>query len=207
MLFRSAGFNVIFTNPRGSTGRGTKWLKDVCNNKWGVTDTHDVLTSFDFMVKKLKIKNKKFGIMGGSYGGFMTSWIIGHYNKKFHSAIVERALINWETMVGTSDIGIGFPEMYLGTELDKNRNFYLKKSPITYANKIKTPTLIIHSENDFRCPIEQAEQLFSQLKRNDVPSAMVRFPGEGHELSRSGSPKHREQRFNFIIDWHKKHLK
>jgi len=206
-VYASAGFNVIFTNPRGSSGRGTKWLKDVCNNKWGVADTHDVLTSFDFMIKKLRIKNKKFGIMGGSYGGFMTSWIIGHYNKKFHSAIVERALINWETMVGTSDIGIGFPEMYLGTELDKNRNFYLKKSPITYANKIKTPTLIIHSENDFRCPIEQAEQLFSQLKRNEVPSAMVRFPGEGHELSRSGSPKHREQRFNFIIDWHKKHLK
>ena len=206
-VYASAGFNIIFTNPRGSTGRGTKWLKDVCNNKWGVTDTHDVLTSFDYMVKKLKIKNKKFGIMGGSYGGFMTSWIIGHYNNKFHSAIVERALINWETMVGTSDIGIGFPEMYLGTELDKNRNFYLKKSPISYANKIKTPTLIIHSENDFRCPIEQAEQLFSQLKRNSVPSAMVRFPGEGHELSRSGSPKHREQRFNFIIDWHKKHLK
>ena len=122
------------------------------------------------------------------------------------SAIVERALINWETMVGTSDIGIGFPEMYLLDEMDNNLNLYRKKSPITYAKNIKIPTLILHSENDYRCPIEQGEQLFSTLKRNKVESAMVRFPNEGHELSRSGKPLHRKQRFDFIIDWHKKHL-
>ena len=205
-VYAEAGFNVIACNPRGSTGRGHKYLRDVCGNKWGVNDVHDVLSSFKQMVRELKITNKDYGIMGGSYGGFMTSWVIGNYPKMFNSAIVERALINWETMVGTSDIGIGFPEMYLLDEMDNNLSLYRKKSPITYAKNITTPTLIIHSENDYRCPVEQSEQLFSALKRNKVESAMIRFPNEGHELSRSGKPVHRKQRFDFIVDWHKKHL-
>ena len=205
-VYAKAGFNVIACNPRGSTGRGHKYLRDVCGNKWGVNDVHDVLSVFKQMVRELKITSKDYGIMGGSYGGFMTSWVIGNYPKMFKSAIVERALINWETMVGTSDIGIGFPEMYLLDEMDNNINLYRKKSPISYAKNIKIPTLILHSENDYRCPIEQGEQLFSALKRNKVESAMIRFPNEGHELSRSGKPIHRQQRFDFIIDWHKKHL-
>ena len=205
-VYAEAGFNVIACNPRGSTGRGHKYLRDVCGNKWGVNDVHDVLSSFKQMVSELKITNKNYGIMGGSYGGFMTSWVIGNYPKMFKSAIVERALINWETMVGTSDIGIGFPEMYLLDEMDNNLNLYRKKSPITYAKNIMTPTLIIHSENDYRCPVEQSEQLFSTLKRNKVESVMIRFPNEGHELSRSGKPIHRKQRFDFIVDWHKKYL-
>jgi len=205
-VYAEAGFNVIACNPRGSTGRGHKYLRDVCGNKWGVNDVHDVLSVFKQMVNELNITSKNYGIMGGSYGGFMTSWIIGNYPKMFKSAVVERALINWETMVGTSDIGIGFPEMYLLDEMDNNLNLYRKKSPITYAKNIKTPTLVLHSENDYRCPIEQGEQLFSALKRNKVESAMVRFPNEGHELSRSGKPVHRKQRFDFIIDWHKKYL-
>ena len=205
-VYAEAGFNVIACNPRGSTGRGHKYLRDVCGNKWGVNDVHDVLSSFKQMVSELKITNKNYGIMGGSYGGFMTSWVIGNYPKMFKSAIVERALINWETMVGTSDIGIGFPEMYLLDEMDNNLNLYRKKSPITYAKNIMTPTLIIHSENDYRCPVEQSEQLFSTLKRNKVESVMIRFPNEGHELSRSGKPIHRKHRFDFIVDWHKKYL-
>ena len=205
-VYAEAGFNVIACNPRGSTGRGHKYLRDVCGNKWGVNDVHDVLSVFKQMVKELGITSKDYGIMGGSYGGFMTSWIIGNYPKMFKSAVVERALINWETMVGTSDIGIGFPEMYLLDEMDNNLNLYRKKSPITHAKNIKIPTLILHSENDYRCPIEQGEQLFSTLKRNKVVSAMIRFPNEGHELSRSGKPIHRKQRFDYIVDWHKKHL-
>tara|TARA_Y100001960_G_scaffold37115_1_gene35023 strand:- start:5303 stop:7165 length:1863 start_codon:yes stop_codon:yes gene_type:complete len=204
--YAEAGFNVIACNPRGSSGRGHKFLRDVCGNKWGVNDMHDVISAFKGMVKELKITNKNYGIMGGSYGGFMTGWIISHYPKMFKSSIVERALLNWETMVGTSDIGIHFPEMYLLKEFDKNVDLYRKKSPITYANAIITPTLIIHSENDFRCPVEQGEQLFSNLKRRNVDSAMMRFPAESHELSRSGQPVHRKQRFEAIINWHKKHL-
>ena len=136
--YASAGFNVIACNPRGSSGRGHDFLRDVCGNKWGVTDMHDVLTSFKKMKRVMGITNKNDGIMGGSYGGFMTSWIISHNPSMFKSAIVERALLNWETMVGTSDIGIGFPEMYLLEDMGKNINFYRKKSPITYASNIKT---------------------------------------------------------------------
>ena len=205
-IYAEAGFNVIACNPRGSSGRGHKFLRDVCGNKWGVNDTYDVISAFNQMVKELKISNKNYGIMGGSYGGFMTAWIIGHYPKMFKSSIVERALLNWETMVGTSDIGNGFPEMYLLEEFDKNINLYRKKSPITYANNIVCPTLIIHSENDYRCPIEQGEQLFSNLKRRSIKCAMMRFPGESHELTRSGEPIHRKQRFEAIINWHKKYL-
>ena len=204
--YASAGFNVIACNPRGSTGRGHDFLRDVCGRKWGVNDVHDVLTSFKKMLKLMGIENKNYGIMGGSYGGFMTSWVIGNYPKMFKSAIVERALLNWETMVGTSDIGIGFPEMYLLDDMNNNLNLYRKKSPITYANNIITPTLIIHSEKDYRCPVEQAEQLFSNLKRRGVDTTMIRFPDESHELSRSGKPNHRIQRFEWIIDWHKKQL-
>ncbi len=109
-------------------------------------------------------------------------------------------------MVGTSDMCIGFPEMYLLDEMSKNINLYREKSPITFASNIKTPTLIIHSEEDYRCPVEQAEQLFSNLKKRGVKSAMLRFPGESHELSRSGKPKHRKQRFEHIINWHNNHL-
>ena len=204
--YASAGFNVIACNPRGSTGRGHDFVRDVCGRKWGVNDVHDVLTSFKKMLKLMGIENKNYGIMGGSYGGFMTSWVIGHYQKMFKSAIVERALLNWETMVGTSDIGIGFPEMYLLDDMNNNLNLYRKKSPITYANNIITPTLIIHSEKDYRCPVEQAEQLFSNLKRRGIDTTMIRFPDESHELSRSGKPNHRIQRFESIIDWHKKQL-
>ena len=204
--YASAGFNVIACNPRGSAGRGHEFLRDVCGNKWGVNDMHDVLTSFKKMKKVMGITNKKDGIMGGSYGGFMTSWIISHNPNAFQSAIVERALLNWETMVGTSDIGIGFPEMYLLDDMSKNIDLYRKKSPMTYASNIKTPTLIIHSQEDYRCPIEQAEQLFSNLKKRGIKTAMLRFPGESHELSRSGTPVHRKQRFDHIITWHKKHL-
>ena len=204
--YASAGFNVIACNPRGSSGRGHDFLRDVCGNRWGVTDMHDVLTSFKNMKKVMGITNKNDGIMGGSYGGFMTSWIISHHPNMFKSAIVERALLNWETMVGTSDIGIGFPEMYLLDDMDKNINLYRKKSPITYASNIKTPTLILHSQEDYRCPIEQAEQLFSNLKRRGVKTAMLRFPGESHELSRSGTPNHRKQRFDHVIKWHKDNL-
>jgi len=205
-IYAEAGFNVIACNPRGSSGRGHRFLRDVCGNKWGVNDTHDVISAFNQMIKELKISNKNYGIMGGSYGGFMTAWIIGHYPKMFKSSIVERALLNWETMVGTSDIGSGYPEMYLLEEFDKNKNLYRKKSPITYANNIICPTLIIHSENDYRCPVEQGEQLFSNLKKRNIECAMMRFPGEGHELTRLGEPIHREQRFEAIINWHKKYL-
>jgi len=135
------------------------------------------------------------GVMGGSYGGFLTAWLIGHQDR-WRSAIVERALLSWPSFGGTSDIGGWFGGHYIG-----DVDLEWERSPLRVADQVTTPTLIVHSEDDFRCPIEQAEQYFSALKRNGVHTELVRFPDEGHELSRSGKPRHREERFEIILDW------
>jgi len=140
--------------------------------------------------------------MGGSYGGFLPAWTIGH-DHRFGSAVVERALLSFESFHGTSDIGPEFNESYALTD-DHDELWAL--SPMSVARQIETPTLILHSENDFRCPIEQAEQLFVVLLEKGVEVEFLRFPGESHELSRSGKPKHRVERFETIIDWHRRHL-
>jgi dipeptidyl aminopeptidase/acylaminoacyl peptidase len=145
------------------------------------------------------------GIMGGSYGGFLTAWIIAR-DPRFRSAIVERALLSFTSFAGTSDIGAMFPKLYAGGTLIDDPDLLWAKSPLALAYQIETPTLILHSENDFRCPIEQAEQLFMILRQQDVEAELLRFPGEGHELSRSGKPRHRLERFEAVLDWHGRHL-
>jgi dipeptidyl aminopeptidase/acylaminoacyl peptidase len=145
------------------------------------------------------------GLMGGSYGGFMTAWIIGKEDR-WKSAVVERALISWTSFSGTSDIAGVFPENYLGIGYPNGWDTYWRQSPLALAQGVTTPTLILHSENDFRCPIEQAEQYFMALLRNGTTTELLRFPGEGHEMSRSGKPKHRVERFDAILDWHSRHL-
>ena len=133
----------------------------------------------------------------------MTAWAIGQ-DQKYRSAVVERALLSFPSFAGTSDIGPFFGPNYIETnELGP----MWAKSPLSIADRIRTPTLVIHSEDDFRCPIEQAEQFLVALWENNVPAEMLRFPGEGHELSRSGKPKHRVERFQAILAWHDKHLK
>ncbi len=143
--------------------------------------------------------------MGGSYGGFLTAWTTAR-DHRYRSAVVERALLGWESFSGTSDIARDFSTRYLGLVAPDDHAGMRAASPLDRAGDIRTPTLIVHSENDLRCPIEQAEQLFMTLLRNDVPVRFVRFPGEGHELSRSGDPKHRVERFEVILDWHGRHL-
>jgi dipeptidyl aminopeptidase/acylaminoacyl peptidase len=142
--------------------------------------------------------------MGGSYGGFLASWLIGRTDR-FRSAVVERALVNWPSFNGTSDIGTTFARMYF--DEPESEEMLRRKSPLSLAGRVKTPTLILHSERDHRCPVEQAEQYFTLLLKHGVPAEFLRFPGESHELSRSGDPKHREARFQAILDWHDKHLR
>jgi dipeptidyl aminopeptidase/acylaminoacyl peptidase len=143
--------------------------------------------------------------MGGSYGGYMTSWIVGHTNR-FKSAISERAVNNLFSSAGSSDFFWAFIGMF-GGDAWTYTDEYLERSPATYADKIETPLLILHSENDLRCPIEQAEHLFITLRLAQKPVEFVRFPAEGHELSRSGSPIHRVQRFEILLDWFDRYLK
>jgi dipeptidyl aminopeptidase/acylaminoacyl peptidase len=196
-----AGYAVLYTNPRGSQGYGEDFTRAVVGD-WGGGDAADVLAGLDEALRRFDwIDPDRVGLLGGSYGGFMASWIVGH-SKRFRVACSERAVNTQPSMFGTSDIGFLFNQVELGGVLPwEDMGRYLERSPLTYAKDITTPLLIMHSEDDLRCPMEQAEQLFVALKtlRRDV--TFVRFPDENHELSRSGKPRHRLERFRIILDW------
>jgi len=148
---------------------------------------------------------ERLGVMGGSYGGYLTSWIVGHTDR-FQAAISERAVNQWVSMWGSSDFGWDF-KGYIGGFLHENMDAYIAMSPATFAKAITTPLLILHSENDLRCPIEQGEQLFTTLRLLKRDVEMVRFPSESHELTRSGNPVHRAMRFEIILEWLETKLK
>ena len=201
------GYAVVFCNPRGSAGYGQDYA--ACIGKdWGGRDYRDVMAAWESALKKYSwIDAKRAGVAGGSYGGYMTSWIVTHTNQ-FKAAVSMRALNNWYSMYGTSDIGHYFAsEWYVGGEPWNNAEEYLQHSPIAHVANCKTPTLILHSERDFRCPIEQGEQFYIALKKLGVPTEFVRFPDETHELSRSGKPKHRKERLERIVAWFDKYIK
>ena len=205
-VLAGAGYAVVACNPRGSTGRGLDHVRAVVGDGWGVVDTEDVTNAIEEALRRYqRLDADRIGVMGGSYGGFLTAWLIAR-DHRYRSAVVERALLSFTSFAGTSDIGATFPKIYAGVDLMEDPDLLWQKSPMAFADRIQTPTLILHSENDFRCPIEQAEQLFMILKRQEVDAEFLRFPGEGHELSRSGKPKHRQERFDAILDWHARQL-
>jgi dipeptidyl aminopeptidase/acylaminoacyl peptidase len=201
-----AGYAVLYTNPRGSQGYGEAFTRAVVGD-WGGGDAADVLAGLDEALRRFEwIDPDRLGLLGGSYGGFMTSWIVGH-SRRFRAACSERAVNSHVTMFGCSDIGHLFNAVELGGARPwENMTKYLERSPLTYAKDIATPLLIVHSEDDLRCPIAEGEQLFMALKtlRRDV--TFVRFPDENHELSRSGKPRHRLERFRIILEWFARHL-
>jgi dipeptidyl aminopeptidase/acylaminoacyl peptidase len=203
-----AGYLVVGTNPRGSSGRGTEWCRAVVGT-WGSEDSVDALdleAVVDATLQRFpQADPDRVGVMGGSYGGYATARLLSRTDR-YRSAIVERGLLQWESFCGTSDIGPYFDRMFLGTSLLDGAEVHRAASPATTAHRITTPTLVLHSENDWRCPPEQGEQFFVALKRAGVPTEMVRFPDEGHELSRSGTPKHRVERFEVVLDWHARWL-
>jgi dipeptidyl aminopeptidase/acylaminoacyl peptidase len=134
--------------------------------------------------------------MGGSYGGYLTALLIGR-TTRFEAAIVERAFTDPVSFVGSSDIGWFFPDQYLGADPAD----VARQSALASASAITTPTLVIHSEEDWRCPVEQGVRLYVELKRRDVPTELLLFPGEGHELSRTGRPRHRLARLEHVLRW------
>lgn len=205
-VYASAGYAVVAANPRGSEGRGHEWLRAVIGAGWGAVDMEDITAVVDQALRRDdRLDPSRMGIMGGSYGGFLTAWAIAR-DDRYRSAVVERALIDWESFAGTSDINRDFSGLYLHPVTAADHQALWKASPLATADRITTPTLIIHSESDLRCPIGQAEQFFTALLRNGVDVEMIRFPDEGHELSRSGSPRHRVERFENILAWHDRHL-
>lgn len=206
-VYAGAGYGVVACNPRGSSGRGIEHNRAVVGEGWGEVDYQDIRSALtDAIERHPRLDPDRMGVMGGSYGGFMAAWIIGREDR-WSSAIVERALLSWTSFSGTSDIGGLFPEYYTEAAYPEAWGKWWDMSPLSIAHQVSTPTLIIHSENDFRCPIEQAEQFFMALVRNGTPVEFVRFPNEGHEMSRSGSPRHRLERFEAILDWHERHLR
>ncbi len=205
-VYAGAGYAVVYLNPRGSRGYDEAFARAVVGD-WGGGDYADVMAGLDEALRRFDfLDRERVGVMGGSYGGFMTSWIVGHTDR-FRAACSERAVNALWSMYGTSDIGHAFQEAHAeGRPPWDDLKWYLEHSPLSYARDIRTPLLIVHSEDDLRCPMEQAEQLFVALKKLRRPVRFVRFPDEDHELSRSGRPRHRLARFRILLEWFREHL-
>ncbi|MGH9106394.1 MAG: prolyl oligopeptidase family serine peptidase [Acidimicrobiales bacterium] len=203
-----SGFGVLYCNPRGSSGYEEAWGRAVrwpeCETDpgsgWGGVDFDDVMACVEEGCRRFDwVDTGRLGILGGSYGGYMTSWAIGH-TKRFKAACSERACNNLLTLENNSDIA-GMFRGYVGRTHVEDPDAYRRQSPSTYVAEMTTPVLILHSEDDLRCPISQAEELFVALRLLGRGPVMVRFPGESHELSRSGSPRHRVERAKVILEW------
>jgi dipeptidyl aminopeptidase/acylaminoacyl peptidase len=198
------GYAVLFTNPTGSDGRGSKFA-DI-RAKVGGIDYRDIISFVDTALNKISfIDENRLGVVGGSYGGFMTNWIIGHTNR-FKAAASLRGISSWLTHSNTSDIGHTYTYNYLGTDVWKNSQLLWDSSPLKYADKIKTPTLFLHSDEDYRCWLTEGLQLYYALQYFEIPSRLVVFKGENHELSRSGKPLNRIKRLEEITAWFDKYL-
>ena len=210
-VYAGAGYAVLYSNPRGSSGYSEAWGRairgplDGAGPGWGTVDYEDAMAVVDTALERFDFLDAdRLGVIGGSYGGFMTSWIVSHTNR-FKAAVSERAVNQMVSAFGSSDIFWIFERQFGGPMLD-NVDTWLEFSPTTYAKAVETPLLILHSENDLRCNVEQGEHLFTLLRLLGKEVEMLRFPAEGHELSRSGSPLHRVQRFEAILDWFGRYL-
>ncbi len=211
----AAGFVVLMSNPRGSSGREQAWGQAILGRKhmvapgtgWGDADVADVLAVLDFALAKYSFCDAtRVGMLGGSYGGYMATLLAGRHGQRFKAICSERSVNNMLSEEWSSDVGTVFRVEHGPNHLEDPEE-YMRMSPISQVRDINIPLLIIHSENDLRCPISQAEELFVAMRLLGKDVTFYRFPGETHELSRSGSPVHRAQRFEIILDFFTKHLK
>jgi len=205
----AAGFVVIMSNPRGGSGRHTEWGQSILGPKhpvkpgsgWGTVDVDDVLAVIDTALERYPFCDRdRVGMLGGSYGGYMATWLAGNHGDRFRAFSSERAVNNLLSMEWSSDIATFFKMEHGTTHID-DESEYVARSPIRFVDNIDKPMLIIHSEEDWRCPIIQAEELWIAMRLKGKDVDFYRFPGENHELSRSGSPVHRMQRAEIILDW------
>ena len=205
MQFLAAqGYVVFYSNPRGSAGRGFTWA-DTISSCWADFAYQDLMAAADYLEKQRFIDGKRIGVTGGLYGGYMTNWIIGHTDR-FRAAVTQRGIVDFASMVGTSDVGYIWADVLGGYPWDMPEE-YAKWSPITYFRNVKTPVLILHNEQDFSSRIDGAERMYVMLKILGKTVEFVRFPGESHGLSRHGRPDRRIARLNWILKWFDKYLK
>jgi dipeptidyl aminopeptidase/acylaminoacyl peptidase len=203
-VYAAKGWAVFFCNPRGSTGYGEKFERGEINN-WGVMDYQDVMAGVDAALKQYSwVDADRLGVTGGSYGGYLTNWIVGHTNR-FKAAVTLRSVSNFISDEGTRDGAYGHEEYFKGILFD-DFDQYWEASPLKYARNVRTPTLVLHSDFDFRVPIEQGEQWFRALQHYGVPSELVLFPRENHNLSRTGEPKHLVESLNWQLYWFDRYL-
>lgn len=206
-VWASNGYFVLFANPFGGDGRGNRFAD--LRGKYGSIDYVNLMDFVDEALKKYpSIDSKKLCVTGGSYGGFMTNWIVTHTHR-FVAAATQRSISNWMSMAGISDIGCLFTEDQNAVEFlsEDGPEILWEHSPLKYAAGVKTPLLIIHSDEDYRCPISEGYQIYSAFVHQGVEARMVVFHGENHELSRSGKPKHRVRRLEEITSWFDSHIK
>ena len=202
-LLAAAGFDVVFCNPRGSQSYGDAFGTAI-RGDWAAPAFDDCMDALDAAMARGGVDANRLGVAGGSYGGYLTVWTASHTDR-FKTAIAMRPATNLVTLWGTSEVG-RMLESELGCKPSENEELYRRNSPLTYADDIDVPILLIHSENDFRCPIEQSEQLFTALKRRGADVEMLRFSGADHGLSRVGPPRLRVARLEAIVDWFSRHL-
>jgi dipeptidyl aminopeptidase/acylaminoacyl peptidase len=203
-LLAAAGYTVVYGNPRGGSSFGPDFAAAI-KGRYGSVDADDVMAIAEHALAHHSDRNAPIHLTGGSYGGFMTNWLVGHTDR-FRSAATQRSICNWLSFYGTSDIGPHFTEVEIGGNPWADVERLWRQSPLAYVDRVRTPVLVLHSEGDHRCPIEQAEQWFSALKRlGRAPTKLVRFPDECHELSRSGRPDRRVQRLEALIGWFDEH--
>lgn len=199
MQFQAArGYVVFYCNPRGAGGYGEAFQMAL-HKAWGDVAYADIMAGVEALLTKGFVDPERMALTGGSYGGYMTAWIVGHTNR-FKAAVAIRGVYNLLSFYGTSDVPLLITNEF-DVEPWENPMLLWEHSPLAYAHQIKTPLLIIHSENDFRVPISDAEQLFAFVRRSGGTVRMVRFPREGHELSRSGEPEHRVSSLTHMIEW------
>ena len=203
-VWANMGYFVFFCNPRGGDGRGNEFA-DI-RGKYGTVDYDDLMKFTDEVLKAYPIDRSRVGVTGGSYGGFMTNWIIGHTDR-FACAASQRSIANWFSKFGTTDIGYYFNVDQNASSPWENPEKLWWHSPMKYADKVKTPTLFIHSEEDYRCWLTEGIQMFTSLKYHGVPARLCMFRGENHELSRSGKPRHRVKRLEEMTNWFELYLK
>jgi len=199
------GYVVHFSNPRGGQGYGETHAKAIWQD-WGGADYADLMSWTDYIAAQSYIDSERMSVTGGSYGGYMSLWIIGHTDR-FKATVPQRVVSNFVSMWGSSDLNWVFQQVLDSKPPWEDLERYWKHSPMAYIGNAKTPTLLIHSEHDHRCPIEQGEQVFVALKTLGVDTEMVRFPDEPHGLSRVGRTDRRIARLNHILRWMDKYLK
>lgn len=193
------GYGVIMLNPRGGQGYGQDFVKAILGD-YGNEDYQDLMRGLDYVLSEYPDINKnEIYVAGGSYGGFMTNWIVGHTNR-FKAAVTQRSISNWISFFGTSDIGPFFVKYQLNSELKDVEKLW-QLSPLAYVDNVETPLLVLHGEEDLRCPQEQGEQMYTAVKMKNVPTKMVVFPKSSHGLSRQGLPNLRIERINEIVSW------